>query len=151
MSTAASQVYARQLLSQKLGYPLYIPEPNESLPEACRQRGVSIGDVGIIAHDGSFTYAFNACAAAADPVNCHGVPIGFEPIQINPLRVARWQSIHKKGSEIVSSFIKKENVDISGGLKENEYVSNIPSQAVCTSNSVLDYSMCQLVSLLAIG
>ncbi|KAF7980283.1 hypothetical protein HWV62_39049 [Athelia sp. TMB] len=120
MSTSASQVYARQLLSQKLGYPLYVPEPYESLPEACRQRGVSIGDVGIIAQDGSFTYAFNACAAAADPVNWNGVPIGLKPIQINPLRVARWQSIHKKGFEIVSSFIKKENVDISEGLKENE-------------------------------
>lgn len=59
MSTAASQVYARQLLSQKLGYPLFVPEPNESLPDEYRARGVGIGDVGIIAPDGSFTFAFN--------------------------------------------------------------------------------------------
>lgn len=74
-------MYVRQLLPSKRGYPLS--------PSAAPGRGVRIGDVGAIAPDGSFAFAFNACAAADDPVNSHGVPHGFRPLAISPDRVVR--------------------------------------------------------------
>lgn len=117
MPIAASQIYARQLLPQKRGYPLFVPEPSERLPDAYRQKGVSIGDVGIIQQDGSFAFAFNACAAADESVNCHGVPAGFKPITINRDRIARFKDMRARGSEVTSSSIKKESLD---GLKENK-------------------------------
>lgn len=122
MSAAASQVYARQLLSQKLGYPLFIPEPSANLPAQFRRRGVSIGDVGIIMPNGSFNYVFSVCAAADDPVNYLGVPQGFQRIGLDPNLILQWPDMHKKGSELMSASMKKEDIDASGGLKENEYV-----------------------------
>lgn len=122
MSVASSQVYARQLLPQKYGYPLYIPEPSDNLPLQFRERGVSIGDVGVVMPNGSFNFAFSVCAPADDPVNCFGVPAGFQPMRLEPQRISQWQNMHRKGSEVMSSSIKKENISASGGLKENECV-----------------------------
>lgn len=108
---AASQVYATQLLSRKRGYPLFVPEPSARLPEAYRRRGVSIGDVGVIAQDGSFAFAFNACTAADDPVNHRGVPAGFRPLTISPDRIARFKDMRAQGSEVLSPSVRRESVE----------------------------------------
>ncbi|KZP03795.1 hypothetical protein FIBSPDRAFT_703710, partial [Athelia psychrophila] len=101
-----SQVYARQLLPKKHGYPMYYPEPLDNLPLEYRKRGVSIGDVGIIQPDGSFEFAFNIFIlwTESNPgVNCFGVPDGFVPMQLDRQLIASKQNKHAKGSVIMSN------------------------------------------------
>ena len=57
---------------------MFIPEPYNNLSREYCDKGASIGDVGIIAADGSFSFVFNICAAAGDPINCNGVPDKFK-------------------------------------------------------------------------
>lgn len=121
----SSQVYARQLLSHAIGYPLFVPEPSVNLPIQLQERGVSIGDVGIIMPNGSFRFVFSVCTPADDPVNCFGVPHGFQQMHLDPLCIFLWPDMHKKGSELMSASMKKEDIDTSGGLKENECVKSL--------------------------
>jgi len=88
MSQAPSEVYARQLLPKKYGYPLFMPAPYDNLPREYRDRGTSIGDVGIIKPNRSFSFVFSICASATSPVNCFGVPQGFEPVIIGQEGIA---------------------------------------------------------------
>jgi hypothetical protein len=48
---ADSQLYSRLLLSKGAGYPLWLPEPYDDLPLEYKERGVSVGDVGVITND----------------------------------------------------------------------------------------------------
>ncbi|PFH47984.1 hypothetical protein AMATHDRAFT_150842 [Amanita thiersii Skay4041] len=66
------------MLHQKLGYPLYMPEPDRNLPIAYRMNGISIGDVGRITPDGAFDFLFNICSPADDPMNPSVLPEKFE-------------------------------------------------------------------------
>lgn len=122
-----SQVYARKLFARKYGYPLYIPEPSSTLPLDFIKRGVSVGDVGIISQDGSFDFAFSLCApgpgGTSDDINCYGVPNGFQQMTIVPdYQMRRVDNRYEKGTEVLSSSIKRVNIDVSGGLKENTCV-----------------------------
>lgn len=73
-----NELYCRLLLTKnrKGGYPLWIPEPNKVLPKAYYERGVSIGDVGLITEDGQFDYLFNICEDENHPVNGGPIPAG---------------------------------------------------------------------------
>ncbi|KAK0488085.1 hypothetical protein EDD18DRAFT_1335347 [Armillaria luteobubalina] len=75
-SQRAPVIYASLILPKGHGYPLWIPEPRSNRPN-----GTQIGDLGIFNDDGGFTYLFNVCKGASDPVNENGVPPGFEPIK----------------------------------------------------------------------
>jgi hypothetical protein len=72
--------YAKELTNPERGYPLYIPEPYAHHPEAYRQRGIQIGDVGVRRQDGGFDYIFSIACTEDDPINKdrYGVPSGFE-------------------------------------------------------------------------
>ncbi len=59
---------------------MWIPEPNLCLPDTYRERGISIGDVGIITPEGGFDFLFNICLPAEDPINAGDLPQGFMPI-----------------------------------------------------------------------
>ncbi|KAF9256485.1 hypothetical protein L218DRAFT_194165 [Marasmius fiardii PR-910] len=76
----ASQIYSRVLYSRRRGCALWVPEPNNDLPPAYLETGVQIGDVGILRADGRFSFIFNACCPASDPVNRYGVPDDFQPL-----------------------------------------------------------------------
>ncbi|KAJ3714416.1 hypothetical protein C8R42DRAFT_535369, partial [Lentinula raphanica] len=63
------------------GYPLWEPKSqNARLPEIYKEKGVHIGDVGILTESGGFDYLFNVCHEATHPLNVGRVPNGFKPI-----------------------------------------------------------------------
>ncbi|KIM73008.1 hypothetical protein PILCRDRAFT_99351 [Piloderma croceum F 1598] len=75
-----SEVYRCLLLPTGNGFPLWTPEPNEMLPDEKRDKGIMIGDVGIIKADGSFDFLFNICVSSSDPINRDRVPPEFENV-----------------------------------------------------------------------
>ncbi|KAL1660802.1 hypothetical protein GGF50DRAFT_118605 [Schizophyllum commune] len=77
-SQHAPQIYTKNLLPLREGFPLWIPEPDANLPMCYKETGVRIGDVGILGTDGRFQFMLNLCSAPDDPVQQHGVPAGFE-------------------------------------------------------------------------
>ncbi len=58
----AHAIYTKLLLRRGHGYPLWIPESDYNLPDAYRDKGVSVGDLGILTDDGGFDFLFNVCA-----------------------------------------------------------------------------------------
>jgi hypothetical protein len=52
------------------------------------------------------------------------VPEGFEQLHLVPAQVSLHGNMHKRGSDIFSSSVKKRNIAFEGTVKENEYVSN---------------------------
>ncbi|KIM72179.1 hypothetical protein PILCRDRAFT_804222 [Piloderma croceum F 1598] len=126
MSSVPSDVYARQLLVKHYGYPLFVPEPDDGLPVEYRNKGTSIGDVGIITPDGSFDFLFNICVPANDPVNCYGVPDGFEHVLLDPGKISLLNNIHPPGSDVSSASVKRANISLEYSQQENE-ILNIPA------------------------
>jgi hypothetical protein len=63
---STSEIYAKLLLLEKLGYPLWYPEPSEDTSEMHRTSGVRIGDVGNITGVGQFEFYFNVHDEATD-------------------------------------------------------------------------------------
>ncbi|KIM41810.1 hypothetical protein M413DRAFT_410101, partial [Hebeloma cylindrosporum] len=93
------------------GYALYVPEPNRRLPFAYRKVGVSIGDVGFITADGGFSFLFNICSPANDPINPSILPEGFSPLRppLTEMDIAEYSPL-KSGSYLASALIEiKEN------------------------------------------
>ncbi|KAF7369443.1 hypothetical protein MVEN_00273700 [Mycena venus] len=77
-----SEIYSNQLLRQKRGFPLYVPGPQQTLPEEYRKRGVAIGDVGRITPEGSFDFFFNIYLPADHPIHNRNVPEDFSPLPL---------------------------------------------------------------------
>jgi hypothetical protein len=90
-----SEIYCAQLLRQKRGFPLYVPEPRQTLPEDYCRSGVAIGDVGRITPEGSFDFFFNIYLPADHPINNNDVPENFCPL---PLYESRDVQDHSWGS-----------------------------------------------------
>ncbi|KAK0445322.1 uncharacterized protein EV420DRAFT_972287 [Desarmillaria tabescens] len=107
----AHVLYTKLLLSRGHGYPLRIPEPDYSLCSAYVERGICVGDVGIIRDDGGFDFIFNAFLEADDPVHEGGVPPNFAPLRMesrNPVRTIYCQ--HPRGSSVRSSHVSVTSV-----------------------------------------
>ncbi len=100
----AQDIYVPSLLPQGHGYPLWLPQPLSNLPPDCVRRGTQIGDLGHLADDGGFTYLFNVCKDATDPVNLDRVPPGFAPLTSIP-GVREDLEAHKRNSVISSPAI----------------------------------------------
>ncbi|KAJ7195310.1 hypothetical protein GGX14DRAFT_377116, partial [Mycena pura] len=75
-----TELYCRQLLRQKRGFPLYNPKPRDGLPDAYRSMAIHIGDVGRVTSKGAFDFFFNIYLEADDPVHNNDVPEGFVPL-----------------------------------------------------------------------
>ncbi|KAF9560906.1 hypothetical protein CPC08DRAFT_636085 [Agrocybe pediades] len=75
-----SALYQHCMSTLRAGTALWIPEGHTNLPKPCKDKGVSIGDVGILTPSGSFSFLFNICLPADHPVNRNMVPEGFKPI-----------------------------------------------------------------------
>ncbi|KZP15774.1 hypothetical protein FIBSPDRAFT_685457, partial [Athelia psychrophila] len=121
------EVYARQLLPSQRGYPLFIPEPSITMPPKYVERGVDVGDVGII-RNGSFFFVFSACAAADDPVNHLGVPGGFEPFPLNERLFSKRPNMYGKGSELTAAGVNVGSINSESSCSEAA-VLNMPDGA----------------------
>ncbi|KAJ7875184.1 hypothetical protein B0H14DRAFT_2279279, partial [Mycena olivaceomarginata] len=62
------------------GFPLYVPGPQQHLPEDYRRHGVGIGDVGRITPEGIFDFFFNIYLPADHPIHNNNVPENFVPL-----------------------------------------------------------------------
>jgi hypothetical protein len=107
-SSLPSETYATLLAPKRPGLALWMPEPNNNLPFPYRQKGVQIGDVGIHAPDGSFSFIFNICVPRDDPINPPLLPEKFVPIHpsINPIDIRRFAAF-PAGSYLASTTVEK--------------------------------------------
>ncbi|KAF9463631.1 hypothetical protein BDZ94DRAFT_593306 [Collybia nuda] len=108
-----SQVYAKQLLLKRHGYPLWVPEPYGN-SVAYRTKGVRIGDVGYVTPDGAFETLFNLRAARTDPINSRGVPEGFEQFMVPEDDIVHIPNYHQSNSSITSASAKKRTISCEG-------------------------------------
>ena len=110
---ALHEIYHDDLLTQGRGSPLWFPGPTLSLPQAYRQDGINVGDVGIIKADGPFDFLFNIFMPADHPINSEGVPDWFQPLENTGVYESQcdmpgtiigslpWLSIHSKPSLVL--------------------------------------------------
>ncbi|KAK2459349.1 hypothetical protein APHAL10511_008634, partial [Amanita phalloides] len=110
LMTSTAERYTRLQLNQRLGYPVYLPEPDCDLPLGYRETGVRIGDVGTVTSDGDFDFLFNACLPAGHPVNPSVLPDAFEPV-ICIEKVVK--QIYRPGAIVLSESVEK----IGGALQ----------------------------------
>ena len=101
-----SEIYCNQLLRQKRGFPLYVPESRQTLPEEYRRTGVAIGDVGRITPAGSFDFFFNIYLPADHPINNNDVPENFCPLPLYESRDLYDQS-YLAGNHISTSSVQR--------------------------------------------
>jgi hypothetical protein len=117
MSDIASETYQRLLLPKGHGFPIYFPGLFDSLPTACRDRGVSIGDVGIITEDGGFDFLFNVCLPDNHAVNIGRTPPSFEMVPLDEfIDLGSRECGFPPDSSVVSSCIKKRALGVGAAL-----------------------------------
>ncbi|KAF9543338.1 hypothetical protein CPC08DRAFT_716753 [Agrocybe pediades] len=106
----SNEIYERHLLLKGRGFPLWIPEPNKNLSMIYQRKGINIGDVGLVTYSGSFSFLFNICLPADDPINPRVMPEGFAPIDppIDSGDVRRFTEF-KSGSFLGSNSIVKSS------------------------------------------
>jgi len=130
---ASSILYRNLLLEKRHGLPFWTPEPDANLPEAYRERGLSIGDLGLLTDDGGFDYLFNIHATADDPVNQYfGTPEDFSPLPLDPDRdIRKIDLFHSEGACITNGAASRQSV-ILGASAELVYVA---SRSPCLPSS----------------
>jgi hypothetical protein len=121
----ASDVYARSLLPEGHGFPMWVPKPADNLPQEYRDRGIDIGDVGIVTSDGSFDFLFNICLPFDHPINLGRTPPGFHEVTLDKsLDLLTDKKRHPSGSHVASMSVKKRNVVGEFGSLHNPCVSS---------------------------
>ncbi|KDQ58911.1 hypothetical protein JAAARDRAFT_646943 [Jaapia argillacea MUCL 33604] len=116
MSEAAHEVYSKLLFPKKHGYPLWIPEPQNNLPDEYRRDGVTIGDVGIVTHDGGWDVLFNICLPAEHPLNARR-PGCFQQIELDPGDTFDTPDFFPQSCVIGSKSIDARAFDMAGSLE----------------------------------
>jgi len=117
----ASEVYARLLLPKRLGFPLWNPAPDDNLVVEYRDKGVSIGDVGLITSDGEFNFLFNICVPADHAINQYGIPTDFEDVS-GLIQISKNARHHPPGTNIASNSKEAKSIDMSVAIEDNPYV-----------------------------
>ncbi|ESK85012.1 hypothetical protein Moror_15750 [Moniliophthora roreri MCA 2997] len=106
------QLYARLLFPLGHGHALWLPEPNDDLPPEYSDKGIQIGDLGVITPDGGFDFFFNVCVSADHPINrSRGTPANFVPIAWNG-QTFRAPKRFRPGIPICSRRAKQRQVNI---------------------------------------
>ncbi|KAF8838555.1 hypothetical protein BDN67DRAFT_907095 [Paxillus ammoniavirescens] len=104
------------------GYPLWLPEPDNSLPENYRNDGLRIGDVGVVAEDGSFDVFFNICLPADHPLHQpHGVPAKFHQVVLSDRDFRHFPSVDSAGRVVSTRSISHRT--IRAGVAGNAIVT----------------------------
>ncbi|KAF9545574.1 hypothetical protein CPC08DRAFT_675696, partial [Agrocybe pediades] len=103
----SSVIYHRNLITKRRGSPLWIPEPDDTLPTSYQRKGVSFGDVGLLSPSGSFVFFFNICYPSDDPINSGGVPEGFKPFKSSFLKITGSREFE------AASYVASESIKIS--------------------------------------
>ena len=102
---SSNSIYERHMYLEAHGFPLWIPQPDETLPRSYQRRGVSIGDVGIFTPDGGFDFLFNVCLPAEHPSNPEALPEGFVPLELKLTDVCKFHA-HLSHSHLASASVK---------------------------------------------
>ena len=103
---SSNSIYERHMYLKKHGFPLWIPQPNTTLPQSYQRRGVSIGDVGIFTSNGGFDFLFNICLPAGDTSNPDELPEGFSHLELKETDVCKFHA-HSSHSHFASPDVKK--------------------------------------------
>jgi hypothetical protein len=111
---AASEVYAKLLLLKGLGYPLWYPDLDQNLPQAYRDHGVNMGDVGIITGNGAFDFKFNVCTTPEDAVNVRGVPNNFEQWIVKSQDKYSFPPIRIPVTVITRGLVNQKSLQVQG-------------------------------------
>jgi hypothetical protein len=83
-----------------------MPQPSADAPPSYDDKGVSVGDVGILTPSGGFDFLFNICLPAEHPNNSGGpLPEGFVPLLTQQRDITESEG-HPLGSFIASSPTK---------------------------------------------
>jgi hypothetical protein len=101
-----SEIYCNQLLRRKRGFPLYDPEPRQSLPEEYRSSGVAIGDVGRVTPEGTFDFFFNIFLPADHPININNVPEDFHPLAPYASDRDLYNKVYPPGAHVSTSSVE---------------------------------------------
>jgi len=114
-SVSAQDTFALLLLHHKHGYPLWVPEPNMSLPPALYAEGIRIGDVGLVNQNGYFTSLFNIFRDKNDPVNTwNGVPPDFQPLELRQNLLDRRNNYHRAKVPVCSKHARQVMLNVDG-------------------------------------
>jgi len=118
VSKPCNQIYVEQLLNEKRGYPLWVPQASTNTSREYQARGISIGDVGFFTESGEFDFLFNICLPADDPINPgqDEVPDGFQPISPEfswRRQVREYTEALNDSSYLASSSISAQRTDTS--------------------------------------
>lgn len=86
LPSTESELYARQLLLEGHGHPLWSPGPSDSLSPEYKRDGTRKGDVGTLSPTGAFLFAFNIFEAGDHAINKDRIPPDFIPAPRDLLR-----------------------------------------------------------------
>jgi hypothetical protein len=106
---SSQETYVKMLLPRCHGYPLWVPEPDDNLPDAYRTQGVRIADLGYVSDSGGFEYLFNILEPADHEINLEATPDDFEPLSppLKPREITSRERMHKLNTDICSVKMKK--------------------------------------------
>jgi hypothetical protein len=109
---SSQETYVKMLLPHCHGYPLWIPEPDDNLPNAYRIQGVRVGDLGYVSDSGGFEYLFNILEPADHEINLDRTPDGFEQLSppLKAKEITSRKEMHKPNTDICSMKMKKSFV-----------------------------------------
>ena len=111
LSQSDSEIFAKELLLKKHGYPLWKPDPwswGDHIPQEYIFSGVRIGDVRVVKNDGSFDCIFNIYSLVSDLINRKGVPDKFSPLAWPELDVHSHSLKHRLSTVISSPRILRQ-------------------------------------------
>ncbi|KIM37481.1 hypothetical protein M413DRAFT_30940 [Hebeloma cylindrosporum] len=102
------QSYVRSMFATGHGYPMYDAVTVARIPDDYKAvRGISIGDVGVLSHEGEFLFAFNIFLPSDHPYNKGRPPESFSPLE--PLEESEIQTVDEyfpRGAVVTSKGIK---------------------------------------------
>ncbi|KAF8967317.1 hypothetical protein BDZ97DRAFT_1656622 [Flammula alnicola] len=106
-SNGYAESYSRSMMMKGHGFPVWYPGGDLGKPVKYLQKGLSIGDVGILDREGTFDFCFNIFLQPDDPIHARLVPREFRPIQppLDPSEIRCTPEFFKNGAVITSKGV----------------------------------------------